>query len=145
TEDVLLAAHDGPRAGPRLADALVPAIDDRAGVAEADVHRLLASIGLGESDDQVWVSAGGRFRNGVTRGAWHKPAAAFIGHTAREAARHARLAELRDRADGASAELAALEQQLAELAGRHGQLERELAELPSDAAVRDADSALAAV
>jgi uncharacterized protein (TIGR02680 family) len=145
TADVLLAATGGEYAGPRLADALVPAIADGAGVAEADVQRLLVAIGLGESDDPVWVSRGGRFRIGVLRGAWHKPAAAFVGHTAREAARRARLAELRDRADAARAELAALERRLAELARRHAQLERELAELPSDAEVRAADSALAAV
>ena len=148
TEDVLLAATAGgahARGRGRLIDALVPAIDDGAGVAEADVHRLLAAVGLGESDDPVWVSCGGRFRNGVLRGAWHKPTAAFIGHTAREAARHARLAELRDRADAATAELTALQQQLAELAQRRAQLEGELADLPSDAAVRDADSVLAAV
>jgi uncharacterized protein (TIGR02680 family) len=145
TEDVLLAAVDGEHAGPRLADALVPAIGDAAAVSEADVHRLLGAIGLVESDVPVWVGCGGRFRNGVLRGAWHKPAAAFIGHSAREAARQARLAELRDRATAARAELAALEQEIAELTRRHAQLERELTQLPSDAAVREADSALAAV
>ena len=144
TEDVLLAATDGACAGPRLADALVPAIGDVAGVSEADVHRLLVGIGLGESDEPVWVTSGGRFRNGVLRGAWHKEAAAFIGHTAREAARHARLAELRDRSTTAGAELTAIERQLAELTRRHAELERELAALPSDAAVRAADTALAA-
>ena len=145
TEDVLLAAVNGEHAGPSLADALVPAIGDAAGVSEADVHRLLQAIGLGESDAPVWVSGGGRFRNGVLHGAWHKPTAAFIGHTAREAARQARLAELHDRATALRAELAAIEQEIAELTRRHAQLERELTELPSDTAVRDADGALAAV
>lgn len=96
TDDVLLAATDAAPVGRRLADALVPAIGDGADVSKVDVHRLLAAIGIGESDAPVWVSGGGRFRNGVLRGAWHKPAAAFIGHTAREAARQARLAELHD-------------------------------------------------
>ena len=145
TEDVLLAAVHEQHAGPRLADALVPAIGDGARVSEADVDRLLGVIGLGESDAPVWVSCGGRFRNGVLRGAWHKPVAAFIGHAAREAARQARLAELHDRATAARVELAALEQEIAELTHRHAQLERELTELPSDTAVREADSALAAV
>ena len=130
--------------GPQLADALVPAIDAAVGVSEADVHGLLIAIGLGESDDPTWVSAGGRYRNGVLRGAWHKATATFIGHTAREAARHARLAELHDRAAAARVELDAREQQLAGLARRHADLERELTELPSDAAVRNAGSALAA-
>ena len=144
TEDVLLAAGDGAHTGPRLADVLVPAIGDVPSVSEAEVHALLVAIGLGESDDPVWVTTGGRFRNGVLHGAWHKPAAAFIGHTAREAARRARLAELRERAAAARDELDAIERQLAELTRRQAQLDHELTELPSDAPVRDADSALAA-
>ena len=144
TEDVLLASTSEARTGPRLADVLVPAIGDVAGVSEADVDALLVGIGLGESDGTVWVTSDGRFRNGVLHGAWHKDAAAFIGHTAREAARRARLAELRDLVTTAAAELTAIERQLTDLTRRHAELERELAELPSDAAVRDADSALAA-
>ena len=51
TEDVLLAARMASAARPRLADALVPAIGDVAGVSEADVHaRCSRAIGLGESD-----------------------------------------------------------------------------------------------
>lgn len=145
TQDVLLVATDAGHAGPRLADALVPAIGDGAGVSEAEVHRLLAAIGLGESDEPVWVSGGGRFRNGVLHGAWRKPAAAFIGHGAREAARQARLAELRERAATARTELGLLDQQLSELSRRKVELECELTGLPSDTAVRDAESALAAV
>jgi uncharacterized protein (TIGR02680 family) len=80
-----------------------------------------------------------------TRGAWHKPAAAYIGHAAREAARHARLAELHRDVSGARAELSAIEQQLQELTWRQAQLERELTELPSDTEVREADSALCAL
>jgi uncharacterized protein (TIGR02680 family) len=145
TEDVLLAAvHEEP-AGSRLADALVPAIDDATGASEVEVHRLLGTIGLGESDAPVWVSCGGRFRNGVLSGAWHKPAAAFIGHAAREAARHARIAELHDRGTAGRTELAALEQEIAELARRHAHLERALRELPPDMAVREADGTLATV
>ncbi len=146
TDDVLLVAEVGSSpASARLTDALVPAVDDGAGIDGTHVIRLLEAIGLGESGAPIWVSARGRFRNGVLRGAWHKPAAAFIGHTAREAARHARLSELRNRSDSARAELTAIERQLVELAGRHAQLERELEERPSDAAVRDAEAALTAV
>ncbi len=147
TEDVLLAATIRPHAGGRgrLTDALVPAIGDASGVSEADVRGLLAAIGLGESDAPVWVSGGGRFRNGVLRGAWHKPAAAYIGHSAREAARHARLAELHHDIASARAELAAIEQQLRELTRRQAQLERELTELPADTEVREAESSLCAV
>ncbi len=144
TEDLLLSATDGTRSGPCLADAIVPAASGAAAVPEAEVRGLLHAIGLGESSEPVWVSTRGRFRNGVVRGAWHKEAAAYIGHAAREAARRARLAELEDRAASARAELIAVEQQLAELVHRQGELERELRDLPSDVAVRDADGALAA-
>lgn len=144
TEDVVLTAAGAPPAGPRLTEALIPAVGDSAPVAEADVERLIGAIGLGESDATVWVSTGGRFRNGVLQGAWRKPAAAFIGHAAREASRRARLAELHDRAAAARAELVVLEQHLAALDRRHDQLERELKELPSDAEVREAGIRLAA-
>jgi uncharacterized protein (TIGR02680 family) len=145
TEDVLVAAPGVAPGGRHLTDALVPAIGDTAGVSESDVHRLLDAIGLGDSGALVWVSRGGNFRNGVLHGAWHKPAAAFIGHAAREAARQARLAERREHRESARSELAVIEQQLAELERRRAELERELAELPSDAVVRDADSALRAI
>ncbi|MHB8693746.1 MAG: TIGR02680 family protein [Solirubrobacteraceae bacterium] len=145
TQDVVVAATGVTPTGQRLGDALVPAIGDTAGVSEDDIHRLLDAIGLGDSDAPVWVSLGGRFRNGALRGAWHKPAATFIGHTAREAARQARLAELRECLESSRSELAATEQQLAELERRRAELERELIALPSDAAVREADSALRAI
>ncbi|MBV9416086.1 MAG: TIGR02680 family protein, partial [Solirubrobacterales bacterium] len=145
TEDVLLVATDETHSGLRLSHALAPAIHDGAGVAEADVQRLLTAIALGEQDEPVWVSGRGQFRNGVLRGAWHKPAPEFIGHTAREAARQARLAELCERAATARTELTAIEQRLSELTRRRAELERELTALPSDATVRDADGALRAV
>jgi uncharacterized protein (TIGR02680 family) len=145
TEDVLVAAALIAPAGRRLGDALIPATGDSAGVSEDDVNRVLDAIGVGDSDAAVWVSHSGRFNNGVLRGAWHKPAAAFIGHTAREAARQTRLAELRARLESANAELAAIEQQLAELERRRAELERELTAMPTDAAVRDSDSVLRAI
>ena len=91
----------------------------------------------------VWVSGAGRFRNGVLRGAWHKPAAAYIGH-ARARGGSARTA--RRAASSAPPPRAPssprIEQQLDELTRRQAQLERELTELPADTEVRDADSAL---
>lgn len=143
--DVVVTAAGVTPMDQRLGDALVPAIGNTAGVSTEIVQRLLDAIGLGDSDAPVWVGLGGRFRNGALRGAWHKPAAAFIGHTARDAAREARLAELRQRLESARTELAAIEQRLAELERRLTELERELTALPSDAGVRDADSALRAI
>jgi uncharacterized protein (TIGR02680 family) len=145
TEDVLVAAAGFAPVGRRLGDALIPATGDTAGVSEDDVNRILDAIGLGDSDAPVWVGHSGRFNNGVLRGAWHKPAAAFIGHSAREAARQTRLAELRQRLESAHAEFAAIERQLAELGRRRAELERELTALPSDAAVRESNSVLRAI
>ncbi len=127
TEDVLVAPPAGEAVDRPLADALVPA--PGGGVSEAQLHRLLGAIGLGECEAPVWVAGDGRFRNGVLRGAWHKPAAEYIGHAAREDARRARLAELQTRLAAARAEVAATEERLAELASRRARLERELAEL----------------
>ena len=98
------------------------------------------ALGLGESDAPVWVSCGGRFSNGVLRGAWHKPAAAFIGHGAREAARAGRLAELERAAPRCSAELAALGRDRRARPRAHA-AGRELTELPSDGGPRDGQRA----
>ena len=61
---------------------------------EEAVRRVLAAVALAQDEGPVWVTPEGEFRNGVLRGAWSKPAAAFIGRGARDAARRARLAEL---------------------------------------------------
>jgi uncharacterized protein (TIGR02680 family) len=145
TEDALLAPANLSAAGPRLGDALMPAIDAAAQVGAPEVERLLQAIGLGESDATVWVADDGRYRNGALRGAWHKPMARFVGHAAREAARRARIAELQAALAQARTGLAAIENELAVLAGRRERLRRELAQRPSDAEVRDAHTRLAAV
>jgi uncharacterized protein (TIGR02680 family) len=144
TEDALLAAAQLRVDGPRLSDLLVPAIDTATQVGHPEVQRLLDTIGLGESDATVWVADDGRYRNGLLRGAWHKPAARFVGHAAREAARRARLAELATSLVEKRTELEAVEHELAAVAGRRDRLDRELADCPSDAAVRDAQARLAA-
>jgi uncharacterized protein (TIGR02680 family) len=148
TEDALLAASDlRAAAGPRLSDVITPAtidVAENAGVAAADVGRLLDAIGLGDGDGTVWVADDGRFRNGALRGAWHKPAAQFIGHAAREAARRARLAELATALAEARDGLATIEAELALLTERHEQLNREFDRRPLDATVRDAYVALSA-
>ena len=135
-EDAFLDPAASPHAGPTLDDVLVPATG-------ADVRPLLAAIGLGESEATVWVTRGGRFRNGILRGAWTKPAATFIGHAAREASRQAALADLRGRLAAARTHLAAIEARLTDLAARQTRLDRELGDLPPDEPVREADIGLA--
>jgi uncharacterized protein (TIGR02680 family) len=144
TEDALLVSTDLQGDGPRLSDVLTPTINASSEVGAVEVERLLASIGLGDSGATVWVSDDGRYRNGALRGAWHKPAAQFVGHSAREAARRARLAELATELAQARTGLAAVEDELAALARRREQLRSELSERPSDAEVRDAHARLAA-
>jgi uncharacterized protein (TIGR02680 family) len=145
TEDTLLASASLRSDGPRLSDVLTPAIDPAAQVADPAVQSLLEAIGLGGSDATVWVADDGRYRNGALRGAWHKPAARFVGHAAREAARHARIAELQTALAEARTGLAAIGTELAVLAERRERLTRELDNRPSDGELRDAHTRLAAV
>jgi uncharacterized protein (TIGR02680 family) len=144
TEDALITAGQFRVDGPRLSDVLMPAIDATAQVGRPQVQSLLDTIGLGESDATVWVTDDGRYRNGALRGAWHKPAARYVGHAAREAARRARIAELQTSLAETRTELEAVEGELALLVARHERLDRELADRPSDAELRDAHARLAA-
>ena len=123
-------------AGEHLGGALLPAInveDPRAGaVSEAAVRRILEAIGLGPDSGRVWVAASGRFRNGVLHGRWHKPAAAFIGHGAREAASRARLAELRERLGAQRAELDAVAREEERIREAHAALDADLQAMPGE-------------
>jgi uncharacterized protein (TIGR02680 family) len=148
--DVLL---DPPAAatpvGDRLAAALRPAVDrddsQAAAVSDAVVERALSAIGLDESDVGVWVSPTGEFRNGVLRGGWRKPAATFIGRGAREAARRARLAELREQLSRVLERLTTSERERARVAAVRDALDAELADVPSDESIRDCHGLLMAV
>jgi uncharacterized protein (TIGR02680 family) len=143
TDDVLVApdAH-APPTGRCLADVFVPARDrgdpQAAGLGDRPVDQILGAIGLGEGGGSVWITRDGQFRNGILRGAWHKPEAVFIGHGAREAARRARLQELRAERAAIAEELGGLGRRLEDLDGRRVRLEREVTELPDDSGVRDA-------
>jgi uncharacterized protein (TIGR02680 family) len=154
THDVLLSpeedgTQDGARGGartPRLHEVLEPVIDGEdphAGqVGVEAVQRVLAAVGLAQDEGTVWVTPEGEFRNGVLRGAWRKPAAAFIGSGAREAARRARLAELSERREQVRRRLAELAAERARLAERRTEFEDELARMPADEALRDAHAVL---
>ncbi|WP_433522605.1 TIGR02680 family protein [Nocardia pseudovaccinii] len=142
TGDVIVTAGESAP-GVNLAEAAVPAIDDADEHARAvdpeTVANILRAIGLGaDSSHHTWVDPGGRFRIGVLDGAWHKPAAQYIGAGAREQARRQRLAELRD-------EIANLAEQISEIAGQRTVLATQLETVrierdtvPSDAALRTA-------
>lgn len=149
-QDVLLApeavgAPDGKRAA-CLADVLRPAIDPEdpqaTHVTVEAVERILWAVGLGADQGATWVSPGGEFRIGVLRGAWLKPAAAFIGQGAREAARRARLAELTRSREQALRTLAELDAQRAALTQQRTELEQEIESMPAEDALRDAHTVL---
>jgi uncharacterized protein (TIGR02680 family) len=150
TADVLLAPDAGEEAdGARLRDVLEPALDPEdpqaRAVGEQAVRRVLAAVSLAQDDGPVWVTPEGEFRNGVLRGAWSKPAAAFIGRGARDAARRARLAELERLLVEAKRRLQELAADRERLRERGEELERQLRAMPSDESLRDAHGKLAAV
>jgi uncharacterized protein (TIGR02680 family) len=166
TADVLLApeADDGSLAsdaregatvrdiqdpGARLKDVLEPTLDPQdpqaRAVGEEAVRRVLASVSLAQDDGPVWVTPEGEFRNGVLRGAWSKPAAAFIGRGARDATRRARLVELEGLLAEAKRRLQELTANRERLRERGEELERQLRAMPSDERLRDAHGKLAAV
>jgi uncharacterized protein (TIGR02680 family) len=148
TQDVLLTpdAQD-PAGGARLHDVLEPAIDrdnPRAGRVQAEaVRRVLAAVALAQDEGTVWVTPEGEFRNGVLRGAWRKPAAAFIGRGAREVARRARLVELHERREQAQRRLQELADARERLGERRAELEEQLRGVPTDEALRGSYHTLA--
>src|SRR5690606_30183570 len=141
-DDVVLVARavaGGGGLGSVLVPAINPADGDAAVLSEAIVAGVLAGIGMGpRSTSDTWVAPDGSFRVGVLEGRWRKPAAAFIGEGARQAARQARIAELTQErefhelvAADAAARMSELDDQLAVVA-------TERAALPGDQALRDA-------
>ncbi|HEY3733966.1 MAG TPA: TIGR02680 family protein [Streptosporangiaceae bacterium] len=140
--DAVLVSGRHPVTGLSCDTVLVPAVnaaDPRAAaLPQAAVRAALSAIGLGESTGAAWVTADGRWANGVLAGSWHKDAAGYIGEGAREAARRERIARLTAELAEVDAEIAALGGARGELAGRKDRLAAEHRAVPRDAAVRDA-------
>lgn len=111
--------------------------------ADGRVSVILATIGLGSGTN--WVDLTGRFQVGVIGGAWHKPQAEFIGRNAREAARLAKLAELRAELLVVQEELAAIAAEQQGLRERRATLATEIAACPDDTGLRKAHAALHAI
>ena len=130
-----------------LAQWLACADSGAAPVLPAVVNALLEGIACGmqePADAETWVSPDGRFRVGALAGAWHKPAAAFIGFAARAAARERRMAEIDQRAQ----QLAQVEHTLRAQTEQHDlqrqQAANEWRDAPSDDALRAAHAQAAA-
>ena len=145
--DVTVVSGLAPAPGPSCASVLVPAIDPgdpQAGVVSGDaVRAVLSAIGLGRTGS-VWVSADGRFANGVLTGTWGKDSAGYIGEGAREAARRASIGRLTAELEQTRDAIARLNAELTELGGRRERLAGEHRAVPPDAAVRDAHTLAAA-
>lgn len=131
-------AEDRRPDGRTLADVLVPERDTSTGVDAQRVHAILASIALVDADTGVRtghgapaVSVGGAFAQGVQVGAHTKADAEFVGATARQRRREARLAELDERitaaiqtGDGLDGAIDRIETLLADLATARKELPR---------------------
>ncbi|MGA2291813.1 TIGR02680 family protein, partial [Bradyrhizobium sp.] len=123
---------DGP------ADGAVPA---------ALVERLLSGIACADDDprdSEAWVAPDGRFRLAALAGAWAKPAAVYIGHAARAAARMQRLADIAGRLTHIAGELTAVQAMDAQLARDQDQAADEWRMAPTEEALRNAHLAAAA-
>ncbi|MGI5325476.1 TIGR02680 family protein [Actinomadura nitritigenes] len=135
-----------PVQGPSCALVLRPAIDradpQAAALDDRAVGAVLAALGLGPGA-RTWVAVDGRWANGALTGSWRKDAAGFIGEGAREAARRARITELRAALAETRARISALEGDLAELAARREALAAEHRSVPRDTALREAHVRLA--
>ena len=121
-----------PAEAPHNATRAVPA---------AVVERLLASVACSAQDPidaDSWVSPSGQFRLGALAGAWHKPAAVYIGFAARAAARAQRLAAIAQRRLAWADEQASHQAALAALQQDQQQAEREWRSAPGDGALRQA-------
>ncbi|MEJ8839371.1 TIGR02680 family protein [Ramlibacter sp. AN1133] len=118
-----------------------------AAVPQQAVEDLLSSVACGlvePAQAEAWIAPDGRWRLAGLRGAWAKTQAMFIGHAARLAARHKRLADI-------AARLAALEEQQAVLEGEQRQVQRareqaqrEWQAAPSEQTLRQAHEAAVA-
>lgn len=127
--------------GDSLMSMLLPAVPDNSAVSPALVEALLASVACGPDDVEVaesWVTTDGRYRLGALAGAWHKPEAVFIGHTARARARQRRLEEIAQRLHVLDVEDTALTQRFSDLAADRIQTESEWHGAPSDSPLRAA-------
>ncbi|MFD4430830.1 TIGR02680 family protein [Nocardia sp. NPDC058497] len=146
----VIVAGTTPAPGPSLAACATADIDrtdpGAAALDPAAVTAVLAAIGVGaDSSHHTWVDGAGRFRVGVLHGAWHKPAAQYIGATARERFRLERIGVLEAEIATRTVEFDRLGAKLEQTQDRRRVLRHEAAELPADTGVQDAHRAAAAL
>ena len=130
-----------PIPGHHLASALHPDVPGDSAVTAELVASLLSTVAYGSEDhgeSESWVSERGGYRLGALAGAWQKPQAVYIGHTARANARQRRLNEIADRLDEIVTLLEELQQKFLRLAQDGQEAEREWKGAPSDHSLRAA-------
>lgn len=144
------AGHDTqllerPTVASSLAGLLRPAAAPELTVPPAQIERILASIACTEDDPvdcEAWVSPRGRFRLGALTGAWTKPAAAYIGQTARAANRRRRLDEITGLQRTLADELAEIEAESEQLRHDRSCADEEGSTAPPDDSLRTAHAAV---
>ena len=130
-----------PIPGHNLASALHPDVPDDSAVTAELVASLLATVAYGSEDhgeSESWVSEQGGYRLGALAGAWQKPQAVYIGHTARANARQRRLDGIADRLGEIDILLEELQQKFLRLTQDGQEAEREWKGAPSDHLLRAA-------
>jgi len=135
------------KSSPSLADFMEVTVPAGCTVPADIVERVLSGIACANDDPvdtDAWIAADGRYRLGALSGAWGKPAAVYIGHAARAAARARRLAEIAERLAQLSDELAAVEAMAGQLALDRGQTDEEWRRAPADEMLRGAHLAAVA-
>ena len=117
------------------------ALADGSTLSSALVNAVLATVACSANDSgaaESWIGADGRYRLGALAGAWQKPEAVYIGHTARARARRRRLDEIAARLLAINQEDLRLVQEIEDLAAACLSAEREWSEAPSDGALHKA-------
>jgi uncharacterized protein (TIGR02680 family) len=134
-------ARRPPVLGRSLASALQPVVPDDSAVTSALVASLLTTVAYGTEDpgeSESWISEHGGYRLGALAGAWQKPQAVYIGHTARANARQRRLNEIANRLGEIEDLLKELQQKFRDLEFDGQKAEREWRDAPSDHLLRAA-------
>lgn len=104
----------------------------------AAVLRGMACTAVDDGSCETWVSPDGRFRIGALAGAWAKPVAAYIGYSARAAARTRRLEAIALEIAKLTNALGKLEERFADHARDQAQAAGEWRTAPGDDALRKA-------
>lgn len=138
--DAWLEADPSPTGSPSLADLLVATPPIGSGLDRELVHDVLRAIPLADAD--ITVGVDGRYALGPLTGRFLKPAAEFIGATARELRRQRLLAELDARIAAVYAELAAVGTERVLIGTERTRLDDLAASLPVDALVLAAREAM---